>query len=116
MDKQTITFKIARDSEAKSLGNTREVTITVNFDGVPEETVVKAALQAQVVSWQGQIRSHWDDFVAGRLPDEVTFGNPLFEGRQTRTVIRQPTEKDVKEFIKAQLAAGKSLEEILGNI
>jgi len=115
MNAQTITFKIARDAEAKKEGDIQEVTLTVNFEGVAEADLIKAALQAQIVGWQSQIRSHWTEFVEGKIPEEITFGDPLFEGKKVRTIVAPVTEVDVKKYIQEQLAAGRSIEDILGN-
>jgi hypothetical protein len=116
MNAQTITFKIARDAEAKKEGDIQEVTLTVNFEGVAEADLIKAALQAQIVGWQSQIRSHWTEFVEGKIPEEITFGDTLFSGtsKKTVTVVRPATQEEMLAAVRAKLQEGKSLKEILG--
>jgi hypothetical protein len=102
----TVTFKVAMDAEQKAAKNFKEVKFECSFDGVSEDTIRRAALQNQIVAWQGQIRANWDKFISGETPKTVTFGNPLFAGKRGG---RGPiTEADVKAFL-----SGKTPEEIM---
>ena len=91
-----VTFKIAMDAEQKNLKNFYEVSFEVSFDGVPPSLIQKHAIANQVVAWQSQIRSHWDDFLKGELPKVITFGQVLFGGTRGQKVI---TEDDMRTFL-----------------
>lgn len=95
-----IKFKVAMDNEQKKLGNVEEITLDVDFEGVPDAIVRKAALAHAVVSWQSQIRSHWTDFKEGKLPTSVTFGNPLFTSTR-RVAIAPITQETALAFIQS---------------
>jgi hypothetical protein len=106
MNTTTVTFKVAMDAEQKAAKNFKEVKFECSFDGVSEDTIRRAALQNQIVAWQGQIRANWDKFISGETPKVVTFGNPLFAGKRGG---RGPiTEADVKAFL-----SGKTPEQIM---
>ncbi len=95
-----VQFKVSMDNEQKKAGNIETVTLDVTFDGVPEETIQKAALAHMVVAWQSQIRSHWTDFTEGKLPTEVTFGIPLFAPKQAAT-LTPITQESATEYINS---------------
>lgn len=81
-----VEFKIAMDAEQKRLGNVKDVNLEVSFDDVDFAIVQKHAVANMIVQWQNQIRSHWTDFVNGKMPTEIKFGDPLFEGGRRATV------------------------------
>jgi hypothetical protein len=106
MNTTTVTFKVAMDAEQKAAKNFKEVKFECSFEGVSLDTIKRAALQNQIVAWQGQIRANWDKFISGETLKTVTFGNPLFAGKRGG---RGPiTEADVKAFL-----SGKTPEEIM---
>jgi hypothetical protein len=108
----TIEFKIAMDADAKRNGDVKTVKFTISFEGVSEDTIRKAAIANQIVGWQSQIRSHWDEFSKGELPEVVTFGQPLFASTTRRTVTRPPTPQEMQEHAK-NLFNGRSPEDIM---
>ena len=108
MTTTTVKFNVAMNAEEKAAKNFREVKFEVSFEGVESSLIQRHAIANQVVAWQSQIRNNWDKFISGELPKIVTFGNTLFEGGRTRTVVKPITEDDVRKFL-----AGKSPEEIL---
>lgn len=81
MPTTNVKFKVAMDNEQKKLGNIKDITFDVSFDGVDPSVIQKAAIANMIVQWQGQIRSHWTEFTEKGLPEVVTFGNPLFASR-----------------------------------
>ena len=108
MTTTTVKFNVSMDKEQMLLKNFKEVKFEVSFEGVEPSLIQRHAIANQVVAWQSQIRNNWDKFISGELPKVVTFGNTLFEGGRTRTVVKPVTEDDVRKFL-----AGKSPEEIL---
>jgi isopentenyl phosphate kinase len=82
MENTTVKFNVCMNNEEKKTGNVKEVILDVDFEGVSETDILAAAMKAQVVAWQSQIRTHWDDFATGKLPKKVTFGDTLF-GKKT---------------------------------
>jgi hypothetical protein len=106
-----VEFKVAMDAEAKRNGDFKTVKFTVTFDNVPEDTIRKAAIANQIVGWQSQIRSHWDEFSKGELPEVVTFGQPLFASAR-RAVVRPPTEAEIQAQA-VNMFKGKSPEQIM---
>lgn len=95
-----VKFKVAMDSEAKAAGKFHEVEFKVNMAAVSQEVVDKMAISAQVVRWQGEIRSHWDEFLKGELPKVAQFGTPLFGTSRTRIVKAAVTDDDVKMYLE----------------
>jgi hypothetical protein len=106
MTTTTVTFKVALGDVERKAKDFKVVKFECSFEGVSQDTIQRAALQNQIVAWQGQIRSNWDKFISGELPKIVTFGNPLFAGKRGG---RGPiTEADVKAFL-----SGKTPEQIM---
>jgi hypothetical protein len=93
-----IQFKVSMDNEQKLAKNFKPVVLEVSFEGVPTDLVQKAALAHAVVAWQHQIRSHWTEFVDGKLPKEITFGNPLFTPKRGTTA--PMTQESVLTYMK----------------
>jgi hypothetical protein len=106
-----IEFKIAMDADAKRNGDVKTVKFTISFDGVHDDTIRKAAIANQIVGWQSQIRSHWDEFSKGELPEVVTFGQPLFASSR-RAAVRPPTDAEIQAQA-VNMFKGKSPEEIM---
>jgi len=103
-----VTFSVAMDAEQKKLRNTHEVILEVNFDGVSPRLVQKAALQLQVIKYQGQFRAHWDEFIEGKYPREITFGQPLFAARTAAPITVDTATKFINNLspeIRAQILA-----------
>lgn len=97
-------FNVARDAEAKKAKELHEVTIRVKYDSETDlAAIVSDAMANMAVKFQSQIRSHWDEFVEGKCPSEVTYGQALFGTRQ-RTTVRPPTEEEVSAFMAARIA------------
>jgi hypothetical protein len=105
-----VEFKISRDSEAKKANEVKVVKFTISFEGVSNDIIRKAAIANQIVGWQSQIRSHWDEFSKGELPEVVTFGQPLFASK--RTVVRQMSQEEVQQAA-VNMFKGKSPEQIM---
>jgi hypothetical protein len=105
-----VEFKISRDSEAKKANEVKVVKFTISFEGVSDDIIRKAAIANQIVGWQSQIRSHWDEFSKGQLPEVVTFGQPLFASK--RTVVRQMSQEEVQQAA-VNMFKGKSPEQIM---
>ena len=91
------TFNISMDNEAKKAGDIRKVELEVSFEGVPDETIRKHAMANMTVAWQNQIRGNWTAFDEGKLPNEITFGEPLFATRRAAPM----TPESAKAFIEA---------------
>jgi hypothetical protein len=106
-----VEFKISRDSEAKKANEVKVVKFTISFEGVSDDIIRKAAIANQIVGWQSQLRSHWDEFSKGQLPETVVFGQPLFASTR-RTVTRPPTAQEMQEHAK-NLFNGRSPEDIM---
>ncbi len=98
-----ITFKVKMDKHSDA----HEVKLNVSFDDVDEAIIQKHALANCVVGWQGQIRNHWDAFVEGKMPTEVTFGNPLFASTRGRTIVKQVTVDSAAEFLNGKSELNK---------
>jgi hypothetical protein len=107
-----VEFKISRDSEAKKANEVKVVKFTISFEGVSNDIIRKAAIANQIVGWQSQIRSHWDEFSKGELPETVVFGQPLFASTSRRTVTRPPTPAEMQEHAW-NLFNGRSPEDIM---
>ena len=105
-----VEFKIAMDADAKRNGDVETVKFTISFEGVSDDIIRKAAIANQIVGWQSQIRSHWDEFTKGELPEVVTFGQPLFASK--RTVVRQMSQEEVQQAA-VNMFKGKSPEQIM---
>jgi hypothetical protein len=105
-----VEFKISRDSEAKKANEVKVVKFTISFEGVSNDIIRKAAIADQIVRWQSQIRTHWDEFSKGELPEMVTFGQPLFASK--RTVVRQMSQEEVQQAA-VNMFKGKSPEQIM---
>jgi hypothetical protein len=105
-----VEFKISRDSEAKKANEVKVVKFTISFEGVSNDIIRKAAIANQIVGWQSQIRTHWDEFSKGELPEVVTFGQPLFASK--RTVVRQMSQEEVQQAA-VNMFKGKSPEQIM---
>jgi hypothetical protein len=106
-----VEFKISRDAEAKKANEVKVVKFTISFEGVSNDIIRKAAIANQIVGWQSQIRSHWDEFSKGELPEVVTFGQPLFASTR-RTVTRPPTDAEIQAQA-VNMFKGKSPEQIM---
>jgi len=106
-----VEFKISRDSEAKKANEVKVVKFTISFEGVSDDIIRKAAIANQIVGWQSQIRSHWDEFTKGELPEVVTFGQPLFASTR-RAAVRPPTEAEIQAQA-VNMFKGKSPEQIM---
>lgn len=65
-----VEFQIAKDAAAKKAGEVQTVKMMVSLVGVTEEELISEAIKARIVSWQSNIRSHWQEFVANP-PTEV---------------------------------------------
>lgn len=98
------TFKVAMDKEQAELENHREVKLVVNFPEDCLETLVADAMKSQVIKWQGQIRKNWSKFEKDGTPDEITYGEALYESRKGRVIVRKPTEEEVEDFMTAKIA------------
>ena len=85
-----------------------EIILNVGFDGVEDEIIQKHALANMVVTWQGQIRTHWDAYKEGKMPTDITFGVPLFGASRGRTV----TKKITSESANAWLNEGSKLDQL----
>jgi hypothetical protein len=105
-----VEFKISRDAEAKKANEVKVVKFTISFEGVSNDIIRKAAIANQIVGWQTQLRSHWDEFSKGELPEVVTFGQPLFASK--RTVVRQMSQEEVQQAA-VNMFKGKSPEQIM---
>lgn len=104
---KTIKFKVAMDSEAAKAKQHKDVSLNVDMSKVSREVLETLACSAQVVRWQAEIRSHWDEFIDGKLPREVEFGKPLFTEGRTRVVKAAVTEEDVKKYLEKLTPAQK---------
>ena len=98
----TCTFKVAMDKEQAELENHREVTLTVNFPEDCQDQLVADAMKSQIIKWQGQIRKNWGKFEADGTPEEITYGQALYESRRG-VIVRKPTDEDVENFIIGKL-------------
>jgi hypothetical protein len=107
-----VEFKISRDAEAKKANEVKVVKFTISFEGVSNDIIRKAAIANQIVGWQTQLRSHWDEFSKGELPEVVTFGQPLFASTSRRTVTRPPTDAEIQAQA-VNMFKGKSPEQIM---
>jgi hypothetical protein len=107
----TVEFKIAMDADAKKAGDVKTVKFNVSFEGVSDDIIRKAAIANQIVGWQSQLRSHWDEFSKGELPEMVTFGQPLFTSTR-RTAVRPPTDAEIQAQA-VNMFKGKSPEQIM---
>ena len=92
-----IKFKVALGLAEKKAGEAKDVTLEESFDGVKDDVIQKAAMAHAVVAWQSQIRSHWEEFMDGELPEEVTFGVPLFASK--RAVAKPITMEEMKKHV-----------------
>lgn len=100
MENTNVKFNVAKNAEAKKVGNVETVEFEITFEGVPSEVIAKHAVANMIVAWQSQIRNNWDKFTKGELPKVVTFGEPLFEGRtKSRTV----TKDDMRDFLNKMI-------------
>lgn len=99
LENQVIKFKVAMDSEAAKNKEHKEVEINVSFENADEKKVVEMAMKAQVVAWQSQIRSHWDEFISDGLPKTVVFGEALWESSRGKVTVEKATNT-----LKAQLS------------
>lgn len=99
----TIKFKVALNEEDKKAKKFREVEFRVDMSKVSRELLEKLACSAQVVRWQGEIRSHWELPV----PKEVEFGKPLFSVGRTTSVKVTVTDEDVKKYLEKMSPAQK---------
>ena len=104
-----VKFQVAMDAEQKAAKNLKTVQFKVNLGNISQEVIDKMAVSAQVVRWQGEIRTHWDEFIKGELPGKVEFGSPLFSTSRTRTVtVTKPvTDEDVKKYVDGLSPARK---------
>lgn len=102
-----IKFKVAMDAEQAKAGKHKEVVLKVDMSKVSRDTLETMACSAQVVRWQGEIRSHWTDFLEGKMPTQVEFGKPLFSEGRTRTIVKEVTEDDVKKYLEKMTPAQK---------
>jgi hypothetical protein len=107
----TVEFKIAMDIDAKRKGDVETVKFLISFKGVDDDIIRKAAIANQIVGWQSQIRSHWDEFIKGELPEIVTFGQPLFASTK-RTITRPPTDAEIQAQA-VNMFKGRTPEEIM---
>ena len=113
-----IKFKVALGLAEKKAGEAKEVTLEVSFDGVEDAIIQKAAMAHAVVAWQSQIRSHWDEFMNGELPEEVTFGVPLFAPKRAaaKPITMEEMTKHVTSLSPEKQAEFiKSLMDVAGN-
>ncbi len=100
---EIIKFKVALNEEDKKAKKFREVEFRVDMKEVSREVLEKLACSAQVVRWQGEIRSHWELPV----PKEVKFGQPLFSVGRTTVIKAAVTEEDVKKYLEKLSPAQK---------
>ena len=107
VENHVIKFKVAMDSEAAKNKEHKEVSIMVTFANADEKKVVEMAMKAQIVAWQSQIRAHWDEFIIDGLPEEITFGETLWESSRGKVTVEKATNT-----LKAQLST-MSVEEKL---
>ena len=97
---QKVEFKVSMCEDDRKAGKTKKVEFEVDFAGVSQDTLRTLAISCQVVRWQAQIKSHWTEFLEGKLPKVVTFGAPLFSGMKGAPA-PMTTEK-ATEFLKGQ--------------
>jgi hypothetical protein len=95
-----VKFTVAMNAEEKKAGNVQTINLDVSFEGVDESLIYKHALANCVVGWQSQIRSHWDEYVDGKLPESITFGDPLFESAR-KPKARKMTMDEMVTHIKS---------------
>lgn len=74
---RVVKFKVAMDAEQAKAKKFREISFNCDMSEVSQETLETLACSAQVVRWQGEIRTHWEE----KVPSEVKFGVPLFSKR-----------------------------------
>lgn len=98
-------FNISMDAEAKKAGDIHKVTLDISFEGVPQEVIEKHAMANMTVAWQNQIRNNWDKFEDGKLPEVVTFGDPLFESRKAAPISTDSAKKFIESLPEDQRAA-----------
>lgn len=91
-----VQFDVAMNLEEKKAGNVKRVKFTVVFPEGCEDQVQQDALAHQIVKFQAQIRSNWDKFQEGGVPEEVTYGDALYAKSRTR----KPTEADIISYVK----------------
>jgi len=108
----TVEFKTSMNEDAKKAGDIKTVKFIVMFEGVSDDIIRKAAIKNQIIGWQSQIRTHWDEFSKGELPEVVTFGQPLFASTSRRTVTRPPTDAEIQTQA-VNMFKGKSPEQIM---
>jgi hypothetical protein len=106
-----VEFKTSMDIDAKRAGDVKTFKFTISFEGVSDDIIRKAAIANQIVGWQSQIRSHWADFIGGKLPEVITFGQPLFTSTR-RAAVRPPTEAEIQAQV-VHIFKGKSPEQIM---
>jgi len=97
---QKVEFKVSMCEEDRKAGKTKKVEFDVDFTGVSQDTLRTLAISCQVIRWQAQIKSHWTEFLEGKLPKVVQFGAPLFSGMKGAPA-PMTTEK-ATEFLKGQ--------------
>ena len=110
-----VEFKVAMDAEQKKLGNAQTITLDVDFDGVDDDTIRKHAIANCVVGWQSQIRNHWTEYVDGKLPESIKFGDPLFTTARVKT--RPMTDDEMIAYVKAlpEEQQADMIDQMIGN-
>ena len=92
-----VEFQVAMNAEEKALKNLHKVEL--NVEKCDDATMLKYALKAYIVEIQSQIRSNWDQFIAGNYPKEVVIGQAMFESTRGKV-----TAEKAKDVLKAQLS------------
>src|SRR3990167_9348648 len=95
---QKVEFKVSMCEDDRKAGKTKKVEFEVDFTGVSQDTLRTLAISCQVIRWQAQIKSHWTEFLEGKLPKVVQFGAPLFSGMKGAPA--PMTTERATEFLK----------------
>lgn len=104
-----VEFNVAMNAEEKALKNLHKVEL--NVEKCDEATMLKYALKAYTVEIQSQIRSNWDQFIAGNYPKELVIGQAMFAS--TRGKVTQEKAKSVYKDAMAQMSQVEKLRKLL---
>ena len=104
-----VEFQVAMNAEEKAMKNLHRVEL--NVEKCDDATMLKYALKAYIVEIQSQIRSNWDQFIAGNYPKELVIGQAMFAS--TRGKITQEKAQAVYKDSMAQLSQVEKLRRLL---
>ena len=94
-----VEFQVAMNAEEKALKNLHKVEL--NVEKCDEATMLKYALKAYTVEIQSQIRSNWDQFIAGNYPKELVIGQAMFASQRGKVTLEKAKEA-YEAHIKSQ--------------